>query len=104
MYLIDYFHDLRIVQEGDSINFQKASCTLDGCVKIFSSRVDSVAVETDKLLGDLVTSEMEEKKKRRKEEESTNNKMTGHDSMIETEEREEGGIDDNEHTSKVNDI
>jgi condensin complex subunit 2 len=64
--LIDYFHDLRIIREGDSINFQKASCTLDGCIKIFSSRVDSVAVETDKLLGDLVTAEMEEKKKKKK--------------------------------------
>jgi condensin complex subunit 2 len=64
--LIDYFHDLRIIREGDSINFQKASCTLDGCVKIFSSRVDSVAVETDKLLGDLATAEIEEKKKKKK--------------------------------------
>lgn len=64
--MIDYFHDLRIIREGDSINFQKASCTLDGCIKIFSSRVDSVAVETDKLLGDLVTAEIEEKKKKKK--------------------------------------
>lgn len=35
------------------INFQKASCTLDGCVKIWTSRVDSVATETGKLLSGL---------------------------------------------------
>ncbi|CDW98628.1 hypothetical protein [Sporisorium scitamineum] len=34
--LIDYFHDMSLLrnESGDgSINFQKASCTLDGCVK-----------------------------------------------------------------------
>jgi condensin complex subunit 2 len=35
------------------INFQKASCTLDGCVKVWTSRVDSVATETGKLLSGL---------------------------------------------------
>lgn len=35
------------------INFQKASCTLDGCVKIWTSRVDSIATETGKLLSGL---------------------------------------------------
>ena len=35
------------------MNFQKASCTLDGCVKIYTSRVDSVATETGKLLSGL---------------------------------------------------
>ena len=34
----------------NSINFQRASCTLDGCVKIWTSRVDSVNDETNKLL------------------------------------------------------
>jgi condensin complex subunit 2 len=39
---------------GDnSINFQRASCTLDGCVKIWTSRVDSVGTETGKLLSNL---------------------------------------------------
>ncbi|ORX73678.1 barren [Linderina pennispora] len=51
--LIDYFYDMRLLKDGDSINFQKASCTLDGCVKIFSSRVDSVASETGRLLSGL---------------------------------------------------
>ncbi|KAK3833030.1 MAG: barren protein [Linnemannia elongata] len=54
--LIDYFHDMSVLREGDSINFQKASCTLDGCVKVYTSRVDSVATETTKLLGGLATS------------------------------------------------
>ncbi|KAK3810023.1 MAG: condensin complex subunit 2/barren, partial [Benniella sp.] len=54
--VIDYFHEMSLLCEGDSINFQKASCTLDGCVKIYISRVDSVATETTKLLGGLATS------------------------------------------------
>lgn len=51
--LIDYFHELSLLKEGDGINFQKASCTLDGCVKIYTSRVDSVATDTGKLLSGL---------------------------------------------------
>lgn len=51
--LIDYFSELAFLRDGDSINFQKASCTLDGCVKIYSSRVDAVADETGKLLSGL---------------------------------------------------
>ncbi|KGG53020.1 subunit 2 of condensin complex [Mitosporidium daphniae] len=41
---------------NDDINFQKASSTLDGCVKIYSSRVESVVVDTGKLLSGLTTS------------------------------------------------
>jgi condensin complex subunit 2 len=54
--LIDYFHDMSLLRSdnGDgSINFQKASVTLDGCVKVWTSRVDSVVVETGKLLSGL---------------------------------------------------
>ncbi|KAG2175870.1 hypothetical protein INT44_000348 [Umbelopsis vinacea] len=54
--LIDYFHEMTFLKDGDSINFQKASCTLDGCVKIYTSRVDSVATETGKLLSGLANS------------------------------------------------
>ncbi|KAI9090553.1 condensin complex component cnd2 [Phlyctochytrium arcticum] len=54
--LIDYFYDMTLLREGNSINFQKASCTLDGCVKIYTSRVDSVDSETKKLLSGLVSS------------------------------------------------
>lgn len=46
---------MSFLKVGDSINFQKASCTLDGCVKIYSSRVDSVAEQTGKLLTGLVS-------------------------------------------------
>lgn len=42
----------------NSINFQRASCTLDGCVKIWTSRVDSVGTETGKLLSNLVNENM----------------------------------------------
>ena len=53
--LIDYFHDLNVIKDGDNINFQRASATLDGCVKIYLSRVESVATETGKLLSGLAT-------------------------------------------------
>lgn len=52
--LIDYFSELTLLRDGDTINFQRASCTLDGCVKIYSSRVDCVADETGKLLNGLM--------------------------------------------------
>ncbi|ODQ78603.1 hypothetical protein BABINDRAFT_39542 [Babjeviella inositovora NRRL Y-12698] len=59
--LIDYFHDLRVLTDGDNnINFQKALATLDGCVKIYLSRVDSVATETGKLLTGLSTKKQHE--------------------------------------------
>lgn len=72
--LIDYFAELTLLRNGPNdtsqllhskshvywlmrlstgINFQKASCTLDGCVKVWTSRVDSVATETGKLLSGL---------------------------------------------------
>lgn len=52
--LIDYFYDLDVLKDGENnINFQKASATLDGCIKIYSSRVDSVTTETGKLLSGL---------------------------------------------------
>lgn len=66
--LIDYFHDMSLLKEGDGVNFQKASCTLDGCVKIYTSRVDSVATETGKLLSGLADSG--NKKTSRSEEQS----------------------------------
>ncbi|KAJ3485576.1 hypothetical protein NLJ89_g11890 [Agrocybe chaxingu] len=55
--LIDYFHDMSLLRNNDdnSINFQRASCTLDGCVKIWTSRVDSVGTDTGKLLSNLET-------------------------------------------------
>ncbi|OLN88815.1 Condensin complex subunit 2 [Colletotrichum chlorophyti] len=59
--LIDYFHDMSLLKEGDGVNFQKASCTLDGCVKIYTSRVDSVATETGKLLSGLADSNNKKK-------------------------------------------
>lgn len=60
--LIDYFHDMSLLKEGDGVNFQRASCTLDGCVKIYTSRVDSVATETGKLLSGLAESREKKKK------------------------------------------
>src|SRR6266404_184788 len=55
--LIDYFHDMSLLRNNvdNSINFQRASSTLDGCVKIWTSRVDSVGTETGKLLSNLAS-------------------------------------------------
>ncbi|CDR42835.1 CYFA0S10e02850g1_1 [Cyberlindnera fabianii] len=53
--LIDYFYDLSLLRDGEGINFQKASATLDGCVKIYSSRVDSAVTETGRLISGLAT-------------------------------------------------
>ncbi|KAJ2985422.1 hypothetical protein NUW58_g5535 [Xylaria curta] len=61
--LIDYFHDMSLLKDGDGVNFQRASCTLDGCVKIYTSRVDSVATETGKLLSGLADSNSKKKSK-----------------------------------------
>jgi condensin complex subunit 2 len=44
---------MSLLKEGNGVNFQRASCTLDGCVKIYTNRVDSVATETSKLLTGL---------------------------------------------------
>ena len=68
--LIDYFHDMSLLKEGDGVNFQKASCTLDGCVKIYTNRVDSVATETGKLLSGLADSNSNKKKNRDGEDEN----------------------------------
>ena len=54
---------MSLLKEGDSVNFQKASCTLDGCVKIYTSRVDSVATETGKLLSGLADNDSRKKNK-----------------------------------------
>ncbi|KAF8269808.1 condensin complex subunit 2/barren, partial [Lactarius quietus] len=55
--LIDYFHDMSLLRNSvdNSINFQCASSTLDGCVKIWTSRVDSVGTETGKLQSNLAS-------------------------------------------------
>jgi condensin complex subunit 2 len=74
--LIDYFHEMSLLKEGDGVNFQKASCTLDGCVKIYTSRVDSVATDTGKLLSGLA--------------ENATKKRRGDDNGEEGEEDEDG--------------
>lgn len=60
---------MSLLKDGDGVNFQKASCTLDGCVKIYTNRVDSVATETGKLLSGLTDSG---NKKRRGEDDNGN--------------------------------
>jgi condensin complex subunit 2 len=54
---------MSLLKEGDGVNFQRASCTLDGCVKIYTNRVDSVATETGKLLSGLTESNQNSREK-----------------------------------------
>lgn len=84
--LIDYFYDMSLLKEGDGVNFQKASCTLDGCVKIYTSRVDSVATETGKLLSGLA--------------ESRDSKKKGKDGEAGEEEDDEEEVDENGNVKK----
>ncbi|PGG95262.1 hypothetical protein AJ80_09994 [Polytolypa hystricis UAMH7299] len=83
--LIDYFHDMSLLKEGDGVNFQKASCTLDGCVKIYTSRVDSVATETGKLLSGLADSNNSKRRRDNEEaedgEEDEDGEETGEDGV-----------------------
>ncbi|KAH9320861.1 hypothetical protein KI387_015500 [Taxus chinensis] len=52
--LIDHLSDIIKVEENDTeTNFQKASCTLEAGVKIYSLRVDSVHCEAYKVLGGI---------------------------------------------------
>ncbi|KAK6089432.1 hypothetical protein P3W45_001569 [Vairimorpha bombi] len=48
--LIEHFRDIKQFKDLQGINFQKASCTLDGCIKVYSTRVDDVSEEALKLL------------------------------------------------------
>ena len=80
--LIDYFYDLNVLRDSENnINFQKASATLDGCVKIYSSRVDSVSNETGKLLSGLAQRKDDENKKgnRRGRDNDDGNVLEGED-------------------------
>ena len=59
--LIDYIDDVLMDNEDDTeTNFQKASCTLDASVKIYSYRVDSVHQHVYKVLGGLNRSDAKE--------------------------------------------
>ncbi len=88
--LIDYFHDMSLLKEGDGVNFQKASCTLDGCVKIYTSRVDSVATETGKLLSGLADSG--NKKPKRGEEGGDEDEVSGEEDGIKKKTRKKVGF------------
>lgn len=87
--LIDYFHDMSLLKEGDGVNFQKASCTLDGCVKIYTSRVDSVATETGKLLSGLA--DTGDKRKKATQDDAEENAGDEGDGGGDDDEEEEGG-------------
>ncbi|OIR58578.1 MAG: condensin complex non-SMC subunit Cnd2 [Amphiamblys sp. WSBS2006] len=74
--LIDYFSEVRFLKDNQNeINFQKASCTLDGCVKVYASRVDSMADEAGRLLVGLADTQEPEKKEARKKTISTKRKF-----------------------------
>ena len=88
--LIDYFHDLNVIKDGENINFQKASATLDGCVKIYLSRVESAASETGKLLSGLA-------KKKKDMETNGNNDGENNNEDGENDDENDDGDGDNEN-------
>ncbi|GME71999.1 unnamed protein product [Ambrosiozyma monospora] len=53
--VINYFCDMRVLKSGDSnkINFELATATLDGSVKVLNHRIDSVSVDTARLMSVL---------------------------------------------------
>ena len=93
--LIDYFHDLNVIKDGDNINFQRASATLDGCVKIYLSRVESAAAETGKLLSGLA-----KKKNDLEDVDEQDVDENGEPKTGEKEQADESGDDDNEELGK----
>ncbi|KCZ79368.1 hypothetical protein H312_03237 [Anncaliia algerae PRA339] len=64
--LIDHFTNLEEFTEKKGINFQKASTSLEGCVKVYSTRADDVTDDTLKLLDSLNVEENDVKQKRQK--------------------------------------
>lgn len=48
--LIDHFGDIKLFKEFKGVNFNKASSTLEGCIKVYSTRVDDVSEEALRLL------------------------------------------------------
>ncbi|EIJ87207.1 condensin complex subunit 2 [Nematocida parisii] len=65
--LIEEFSNIEKFKEKEtnSMNFQHASIVLDGCVKVYSTRVDSVVDEADKLMDSVGRSKEPEKQKSR---------------------------------------
>lgn len=93
--LIDYFHDLNVIKDGENINFQRASATLDGCVKIYLSRVESVATETGRLLSGLTSKKSQIEKQNDIENEGE--KLDNEDENLELE-----NADDKKKKRKIN--
>lgn len=57
--IIDHFSNIEEFRGSAGINFQKATTTLDGCMKVYSTRVDTVMDDTFKLLESLNSEEVE---------------------------------------------
>lgn len=55
--IIDHFSNIDEFRGRHGINFQRATTTLDGCVKVYSTRVDTVLDDTFKLLETLSAGE-----------------------------------------------
>lgn len=60
--LIEHFVNTEEFRAQNGVNFQKASCTLEGCMKVYSTRVDDVSENTLKLL-EIFNKDDETKKK-----------------------------------------
>jgi condensin complex subunit 2 len=60
-------------QSGGHTNFQKASCTLDASVQIYSHRVDAVHKDMFKVLGGLTRSDVKDARKQNDDDDDSDN-------------------------------
>lgn len=103
--LIDYFHDFSILREGDGVNFQRASTTLDGCMKIYSQRVDSAVKDTGTLLSTLNIHSTKRSKSKSTDinNNDTSNSNTNNDGEADEEEAEEAEENDGQQDDRDDD-
>lgn len=72
--LINHFKNLDTFKENNKINFIKASMVLDGCMKVYSTRVDDVVENTEKLLENIHLEKDNKTEKKQVKKQSTGSK------------------------------
>jgi Condensin complex subunit 2 len=94
--LIENMDKLTTNENGETVNFTKASCTLDASVKIYSYRVDDVHLTSYKVLANLNRNDAIEKKPKEKAHSSNSNNLldAGHD--------HHGNEQDDDHDGEAN--
>ena len=99
--LIENMDKLTTNENGKTVNFTKASCTLDASVKIYSYRVDDVHLTSYKVLANLNRNDAIEKKPKEKPHASNSNNLfdAGHDRDV-NEQEQDGDHDGETNTGR----